>query len=407
MVMLLLTTSTAKSTPLSLQERLRRKEVAMGVSNGIVTTPINAQEPYTAQGIGKYNGTWWDIVYGCANANGKINQWAKYKPERINTIMDITEDQRRSNMYGFSIPKLSTTNLNKNAVWTYLPPVPGTDWCRQNDFDGYDHNSVAPIDIDFPTALYTDATNFNMVYIHTDVDRATIYPGNILLTDIFYHYRNYYPGVIIYNATKKQSAWRTTEYTLANYLSGEGIDIPLLPGWAKGDTIEMYAMLSQYSYTGDVVSQPSLGDAFSLQYQSGKGWASAKIGQLYTELDYIKVVGTPVITFAKQWYNGEYHWHITEIRVPLKNTAPKTMNIAVTPYIEVEDSGDMYELDEKTTSLTSNGTTTLYYDVDIFIPSRYEVSEIRINVRDSYSGAGQGGTIFYQQYNFDTQTWLD
>lgn len=405
MVMLLLTTSTASSTPLSLQERLRRKEVAMGVSNGIVTAPINAQEPYTAQGIGKYNGTWWDIVYGCANANGKINQWAKYKPERINTIMDITEDQRRSNMYGFSIPQISTANLNEDAVWTYLPPVPGTDWCRQNDFDGYDHNSVVPIAIFFPSYLYSDAPQLNYIYIDMD-DDLQLAQGNVMIRDIFYNYLNWYLGVIVYNKTKKIAIWKTAAVTLANFENGTEIPVPIISTWTGSDNIELYAILSRYSYTGEPGDTPPLDhDAFYLQYEAGKGHMPVKISVRFPVQSSIVVVGNPTITFYKQWYNGAYHWHVSEMRYQLKNNATKNLNLYLSSYLQDDNNGEIYDLENSSTvSIPQNATVTVYQDANIFIPSTTAEVYVEILAIGIY-GDGGNGVIFARYYNFNTNTW--
>lgn len=379
----------------------------MTVSNGIITPPIADKDPYTCMGVGKYNG-WWDIAYICSNHHNRINRWAKYKPERTGTQQDITEDQRRSNMYGFSVPKITTASLNPNAVWQYLPPVVGSNWCRLNDFNGYNIAAVPPIEIFFPAKLYSDSGVSNEVYFEIDDYMTNILPdNNVLIRDIFYHYRSYYFGVIAYNRAKNQAVWRTIEHTLSAFENGENVEVPLLPVWVNGDTIEMFAILSQTKYVGAPADAPPLDhDAFFMQHEAKSGYASAVIGPRYPVIGYIKVVGNPTIVFSKVYYQDEYHWHITEMRMTLTNTSPTTLSIKVHPYIEVEDTADTYEFPTKTTSVPLNGQVSLYFDSDHFIPSKFEEVYVNIQVQD-IGVAGYGGSIFTKYFNFATKVWRD
>lgn len=406
-VTLLLTALTAWSMSLLSPELRQRKEVLMGISNGVITAPINPDEVYKLLGVGKYNG-WYDIGYICSDEHEKTNKYAKYKPEIIDTPKDVTEDQRRSNMYGFSVPKISTSNLNTDAVWEYKPPVAGINWCRLNDFIGYDASAVVPIAIFFPSKLYSDSLASNEVYFDIDADLGDLSgAGNVLIKDIFYHYQNWYPGVIAYNRSNGQAIWKTTEHTLADFQNGEAVEVPLLPVWTNGQIIEMYAMLSQYNYTGSPAETPPLDhEAYYLQYEAGKGHASAEISPRYTVVEYIKVDGFPVFTFFKTLYNDEYHWRIIEMQVTLNNEAPTVMDIKVHPYIEVEDTADVYEFPVQTTSIPLNGKTTVYSDTDIYIPAKFEEVFVNIQVQNALS-SGYGGNIFYKYYNFATNTWRD
>lgn len=85
----------------------------------------------------------------CANKHGKINKDAKYKPYRIDTFQDPTEEQRKAINYGlsqasvdFNIQK-DPTESSVRAPWgQWEPPRPNIDWHRPTDFDGYNHKAV-------------------------------------------------------------------------------------------------------------------------------------------------------------------------------------------------------------------------------------------------------------------------
>lgn len=116
------------------------------------------------------NGDW---GYLCSNAHGKTNKWAKYKPERVNQVGDITDAQRSANSCGLGnipyfrqaaymtsfmknidqgitaaanasnyadmvIPEASEADAD-GIWWWYMAPRVGKDWMRITDFDGYDH----------------------------------------------------------------------------------------------------------------------------------------------------------------------------------------------------------------------------------------------------------------------------
>lgn len=183
MVMLLLTTSTARSTPLSLQERLRRKEVVMGVSNGIVTSPINPQEVYSLLGVAKYNG-WWDVVHICSNAHKKTNPWSKKKPVVWNRLdINFTNAnwwKAQDGNCGFSFGVLSgegtyRESVSESAKYKYIPPSGGDlSPCRILDFEGYNHNALNPVSISFPSRFKisneTSYLNFSLDFSYNNAD---------------------------------------------------------------------------------------------------------------------------------------------------------------------------------------------------------------------------------------------
>ena len=57
----------------------------MAYSNGQITAPVDASDPYYVMGVGQYNGTF-DVGHICGNSHGKIKMWAKFKPVRNNSL---------------------------------------------------------------------------------------------------------------------------------------------------------------------------------------------------------------------------------------------------------------------------------------------------------------------------------
>ena len=134
----------------------------MGNSNGKITAPVSLHaDVYPVLGLVK-TGTFYDVAEACRNAHGQINKWARYKPVRVDTPADITEEQRMAANQGLQaieVPGIVTaaeggtvSSVPSTGEWTYLAPRPGTDWCRMTDFlkagypneGGYNHRAVCP-----------------------------------------------------------------------------------------------------------------------------------------------------------------------------------------------------------------------------------------------------------------------
>lgn len=78
---------------------------------------------------------------------GFINIWAKYKPESHPTIKrPLTEDERRANHWGLTIPvashSLSQIVSNYTANYAYARPKTTTDWYRFSDWVKWDNGWV-------------------------------------------------------------------------------------------------------------------------------------------------------------------------------------------------------------------------------------------------------------------------
>lgn len=145
----------------------------MSIQNGTrIVSPINLQEPYTVMGVSK-TGTYYDVGYICSNSHGRINKWARNKPIRVNQPGEITDAQKHSASFGLS----ATFSASANAVWNYLPPRPGTDWCRLTDFVGYDHGSACGLAFkagSYTKDLFNDKTSL-VVALQDNANLITAY----------------------------------------------------------------------------------------------------------------------------------------------------------------------------------------------------------------------------------------
>lgn len=137
----------------------------MGHANGKITAPVNTDDVSAVLGVGSH-----DVATLCSDDNGKvkkINKWSKYKPVIINSPMQTHLTATADQWYkgddgkcGFSIPigapganGPTVANLYKSNAWEYNPPSPYIydstgkiiggrgDFCRLEDFIGYDHNA--------------------------------------------------------------------------------------------------------------------------------------------------------------------------------------------------------------------------------------------------------------------------
>lgn len=123
------------------------------VSGTKLVAPIGLQEVYSLLGVSK-TGTYYDTGWVCGNSHGKINPWAKYKP----TIYGSPDGgsnwwKATSGNCGLApylvsalsnLPDAYEEHPDSMHGWVYQSPVPGRNWCRLADFDGYNHNAKPP-----------------------------------------------------------------------------------------------------------------------------------------------------------------------------------------------------------------------------------------------------------------------
>lgn len=141
----------------------------MGLSNGIITAPVNYEEPYRCIGVGKYNGTW-DLGYICSNLHGKINSNSKYCPISYNKKEDLTDAEWEAAAYGF---KPQGTVLIRQ-----FPTGEKDSPYRISDFVRYNHYAINGLA--FKQSEYTfdllaaSGANGLTVSLYTDNDLITL-----------------------------------------------------------------------------------------------------------------------------------------------------------------------------------------------------------------------------------------
>ena len=84
----------------------------MSIQGNKLVEPIGLQEVYSLLGVAK-TGTYYDVATICSSE--KINPDARFKPERIDTPMEVNETQRKSNNFGWNVPSFQMGSLPGNA----------------------------------------------------------------------------------------------------------------------------------------------------------------------------------------------------------------------------------------------------------------------------------------------------
>lgn len=136
----------------------------MPVSNGIITAPVSIDDVHDALGESSYD-------LGTLCMSQKINRWARFKPEDIDTQLDLIDLSRKTNNFSLSLPTLHSSRatlvaaLKSGAVsWTYRHPTSAMR-TRLNDFDGYDHNALPPFGtIQAQDVMLSDGPVIDCVY---------------------------------------------------------------------------------------------------------------------------------------------------------------------------------------------------------------------------------------------------
>lgn len=144
----------------------------MSIQGNKLVEPIGLQEVYSLLGVAK-TGTYYDVATICGNGHGKINMWARNKPMRVDTPVEITEVQKHAAAYGLN----AVFSNSQNPVWEYLPPRAGNDWSRLTDFVGYDHRSTCGLafkSYEYTKNLFVDKTGLQ-VELEDSADLITAY----------------------------------------------------------------------------------------------------------------------------------------------------------------------------------------------------------------------------------------
>lgn len=119
----------------------------MAVNGGVISSPVNIGDPYTALGVspsGDYN------VGEPIFAKGDIRKWSFYKPVVADKVgvMAMPDDFYAVND-GFSFVTYSNPASAIQAAmsqtdgnWLYNRPQDNSHWARLADWDGYDHSEA-------------------------------------------------------------------------------------------------------------------------------------------------------------------------------------------------------------------------------------------------------------------------
>ena len=192
----------------------------MSNSAGRISAPISLHaDVYPVLGVAK-TGTYYDIGWVCSNAHGRTNKWSRNKPVRVNTQQALTDAQMKSVNFGLQMPSYYPQDFKgaiNNATYTYLPPRPGTDWCRITDFNNYSHIAVSPlrdcVDVAFDTTFTEDTYAVTLNLDHQGHDSYNIgldeFPGISSM---------YLACILEYNNGRGQieNLWKTASQTLGN-----------------------------------------------------------------------------------------------------------------------------------------------------------------------------------------------
>jgi len=196
------------------------------------------------------------VAYACMNQHGKINKWAKYKPELIDNVpFPISLEARKNNNFGLSAGKVynSKTEL-VNAVkgntfvagWSYTPPG-ANNYKRLADFDGYYHHALSPFGdlISQTFVLSADSTRHLVIPASAPPEDGKGVSVSEMI-NANYDYKNWYFGILLYNTSRNFMA--TTTHTMNSPSADWQVDF----GWintAYAGTYKGIPFLSSKPFT--------------------------------------------------------------------------------------------------------------------------------------------------------------
>lgn len=225
----------------------------MSHSNGIISNPINPQDPYLVLGVRKRK-SGYNINYICSNLHGRINKWAKYKPIDYPVIGELTEAQLKNGDYGIKPVTAKSTVLdavNANS-YEYVPPKGGDNSpYRLCDFIGYNHNAEPPILFSTAETIFEWDTSVQEVYAFqvmcykNAADSLNLIQANSLL-------ENMYLALAILGGSNKYYV-KTSAITLKEfidrtedpYVNLHRDDAPLM-NFNSGSKVEYYLLASSF-----------------------------------------------------------------------------------------------------------------------------------------------------------------
>lgn len=305
----------------------------MSYSNGKITAPISASDPYNCMGVGKTS-TGYDVGYICSNNHNKINKWSLYKPIISNKVGTLTDTDYYNANFGYNIQSYNNYNdmkSNLNSSWTYLPPTGGTNSpYRLGDFKGYDHYSTAPFLMELNSTTYLNGNC--SVEVPTEITWLTNwaewsgYKGSNL------QYLNcgfYVPNVGYFPLTSTRNGLDISSLDMSK------LSFQLTSGkFTVNSTYTCYLVLTTWDGLNGARQWYTPSDS-----EGGTWWVLAtdnplsfKVEKQLTPIDYVTVTGSGTANMSE--VNGYYQWYNPSLSISVKvgdgyNFAAGTLSIDV------------------------------------------------------------------------------
>ena len=157
-----------------------------------------------------------------------VNKWAKYKPIRSITEVNLSEEERAQQFYGFDISTVFCNNyedtlnaaLANGADYPYLKPrgsaVSPVEWFRLRDFDGYNPNAEVP----YKYRVQTNASGANWVEVYLNPN-GEILLSQIAPTEVGDEVKDYKVALIYRLRGKTLMDGVISDYTISDIEAGE------------------------------------------------------------------------------------------------------------------------------------------------------------------------------------------
>lgn len=216
----------------------------MSYSNGTITAPISASEPYNVLGVSKLS-SGYDIGYICRNDHNKINKWSRHKPIRFETFGKLTDTQASYVSWGLDIKK-GANNTDYETVkqtWEYLSPRGGSsEPYRLGDFDGYDHNATPFISgVGMREEMHKNTPFYADLYVSDELTDGS------LTIDDFVFLKSCYFSAIIKNNSRARQIFITADEPISgspDFSRNLEYDITNDSMFQVGDKVEVLLFLS-------------------------------------------------------------------------------------------------------------------------------------------------------------------
>lgn len=286
----------------------------MGVSNGIISAPVNLREPYICMGVGKYEG-WYHLGYICSNAHGKINMWSKHKPVEVNSPKEVSEATLKQLNYGLvpgvkkstgAVGNLTKIDDVKDAGWFYEPPY---TFARLTDFIGYYHYAEPFIATRLGSSIEINQFNGGTFTFSPDIILEDTENRTISLADLGDMLDGYYYAVAL-KGPGTNNVWR--EYKGSNIKTDPNGGVTInSAGLTKGTyQVALYLSSSASENAGDMMPLPkdvnnqtwlTANIVFKAPFEIELEWVSKTLNGTYTYIndltEYFPMPGSGTLYF--------------------------------------------------------------------------------------------------------------